>query len=146
MPHPESLYARLIRRASELVLDALSLIVLAILVRAVAMLVVATYGAYAHYEPGSLREIGLAVLTVFVFVEIFSLFRDYRRTAKLPVLHILTLSITIVVREIWIMLFEGMESWQQMIGISAILLVIGALWLAVRRTELAPGRSASPEP
>jgi len=146
MPLPETLYARLVRRASELVLDALSLIVLAILVRAVVMLAIDTYHAYAHYEAGSLREIGLNVLTVFVFVEIFSLFRDYRRTAKLPVLHVLTLSITIVVREIWIMLFEGDEPWQKMVAVAAILLVNGALWLAVRRTEMVTGQRGSPEP
>ena len=134
MTPPESLYARLTRRASELILDALSLIVLAILVRAVILVAIETYGAYVHYEVGVLKEIGLNVLTVFVFVEIFSLFRDYREHSKLSVPHVLSLSITIVVREIWIMLFEGTATWQELFGVSAVLLVVGALWLAVHRT------------
>jgi uncharacterized membrane protein (DUF373 family) len=127
-------FARISRWASNLVLDALSLIVLAILVRAVILVTIETYQAYVQYEPGALKEIGLSVLTVFVFVEIFSLFRDYREHSKLSVPHVLSLSITIVVREIWIMLFEGTATWQELFGVSAVLLVVGALWLAVHRT------------
>ena len=136
MTSSETPYARLTRRASELVLDALGLIVLAILLRAIVMLVMDTFNAYLHYEPGVLKEIGLRVLTVFVFVEIFNLFRDYRRNERLSVLNILTLTITIVVREIWIMLFEGTAPWQEQMGVAAVLLVVGALWLAVRRNEM----------
>src|SRR6185295_2830312 len=102
-------------------------------VRAVILVAIETYGAYVHYETGVLKEIGLNVLTVFVFVEIFSLFRDYRQHAKLSVPNMLALSITIVVREIWIMLFEGNASWQELLGVAAVLLVVGALWLAVHR-------------
>jgi len=70
------------------------------------------------------------ILSVFIFIEVFTLLVGYIRNQRLRLTNLVDASLAVVLRELWVQLYSGhAEAWF-LLGVSTVLLALGALRVA----------------
>ncbi|ABE51462.1 phosphate-starvation-inducible PsiE family protein [Methanococcoides burtonii] len=75
----------------------------------------------------SFTNIVFSVLTVFVLIDFFKAFIDYREHERIRLTYITDATILIVMREIAIGIYDQKIEYEFMLSLSAVLLVLGAI-------------------
>ncbi|GAB4245430.1 MAG: hypothetical protein Kow00129_05360 [Thermoleophilia bacterium] len=83
------------------------------------------------------RAIILEVLTVLIFVEIFSLLYEYLRSHRIRITYLVDTSLAVIFREVWVFLFTGEAGWQEIMALAFLLLAVGGL--RVLAVKYSPG-------
>ena len=98
----------------------------------------------------AIKSLILGILTIFIIIEIFDLFREYLRSAHIKVTNLAEVSLAVVLRELWLLLLEGSTDWKLYLSLAAVVAALGGFWwLATRQsdagaTETPPGPAAAP--
>lgn len=87
---------------------------------------------------GEIKDLVIGVLTIFIVIEIFDLFREYLRSARIKMVNLAEVSIAVVLRELWLLLLDGSENWQLYVALALVVAAVaGFWWLAVRQAAFA---------
>jgi uncharacterized membrane protein (DUF373 family) len=94
-----------------------------------------------------IKDLVIGVLTIFIVIEIFDLFREYLRSARIKMVNLAEVSIAVVLRELWLLLLDGSENWQLYIALALVVAAVaGFWWLAVRQAHAGGDDHALTEP
>jgi uncharacterized membrane protein (DUF373 family) len=83
------------------------------------------FGAGATAE---VKTLILGVLTIFIIIEIFDLFREYLHTGGIRVSNLAEVSLAVVFRELWLKLLEGSNDAAFFFSLAAVIAVLALLW------------------
>ena len=138
-----TLVDRVASAAIALVVDVLVALMAIVLVWAVIVLGFVIVETIQQRQAEHIKDLVIGVLTIFIIIEIFDLFREYLRSAHIKVTNLAEVSLAVVLRELWLLLLDGSENWQLYAALALVVLAIaGFWWLAVRQS--APTRTAEP--
>lgn len=73
------------------------------------------------------RLVTLEVLTIFIFIEMFTLLMDYVKNERLRLTSLVDATLAVVLRELWVQLYAGHSGWQLLLGLSGVLVALAAL-------------------
>lgn len=121
------------------IVDFLSLLTLALLVCATGLLAYKFYDGLVAWEPGKLRHVAIDIFTVFVFIEVTQLFRNFRHGTGLALLDVIEISFLLVMREFAILAIEGTLESLTVLGIAAVLATLSVGWWLVAQVKREPG-------
>lgn len=76
------------------------------------------------------------VLTIFIFIEMFTLLTTYVREQRLRLTHLVDATIAIVMREVWVRLYAGHVDVMSLLGLSAVIASLGLLRVVSVRFSL----------
>lgn len=73
------------------------------------------------------KNITLAILTILVFIEIFTLLLNYVRKQRLRLTNIVDASLVVALRELWVQIHAVRGDWSLLLSLSAVLIALGLL-------------------
>jgi len=94
----------------------------------VALFAVIKQHAYTH-----INDVIIEILTVFIVVEVLSVSVRFLRANRIEVRDLVDVTLAILFREIWVTMFSGDLHWQEMLGLAALVVSLGALRLFMTR-------------
>jgi uncharacterized membrane protein (DUF373 family) len=124
---------RLASLAITAVVSLLVLLMALVLVWAVVVLAIVVVETIRQQDVGHIKDLVIGVLTIFIVIEIFDLFREYLRSAHIKVVNLAEVSIAVVLRELWLLLLEGSENWQLYIALALVVAAVAAFWWLTTR-------------
>lgn len=87
----------------------------------------------AAHEYTHINEVIIEILTVFIVVEVLSVSVKFLRANRIDVRDLIDVTLAILFREIWVTMFSGELHWQEMLGLAALVIALGALRLFMTR-------------
>lgn len=94
----------------------------------VALVAVIQNHAYTH-----INEVIIEILTVFIVVEVLSVSVRFLRANRINIRDLVDVTLAILFREVWVTMFSGELHWQEMLGLAALVVALGALRLFMTR-------------
>ena len=89
-----------------------------------------------------LAHVLVAVLTVFIFIEVLRVSIHFLRTDHLDIVDLVDVTLAVIFREVWVGLFSKELGWQELLGLGALVGAIALLrWFAARPS---PGVEGGP--
>jgi uncharacterized membrane protein (DUF373 family) len=135
-------------RAIGIIVNLLVVLTVALLVWAVIALGFVIADTVQQRDATAIKSLILGILTIFIIIEIFDLFREYLRSAHIKVTNLAEVSLAVVLRELWLLLLEGSTDWKLYLSLAAVVAALGGFWwLATSRQagDQRPG-AAPPTP
>jgi uncharacterized membrane protein (DUF373 family) len=126
-------------RAIGIIVNVLVLVTVVMLVWAVVALEFVIADTVRQRDTTQIKSLILGILTIFIIIEIFDLFREYLRSAHIKVTNLAEVSLAVVLRELWLLLLEGSTDWQLYLALSAVVAALAGFWW------LATGRQSANE-
>jgi uncharacterized membrane protein (DUF373 family) len=136
---------RIASLAIALVVDVLVLLMAIVLVWSVVALGIAIAHTISQRSAGEIKDLVIGVLTIFIVIEIFDLFREYLRSAHIRVTNLAEVSLAVVLRELWLLLLDGSENWQLYGALAAVVVALAVFWWLAMRMA-APGAEHGTRP
>jgi uncharacterized membrane protein (DUF373 family) len=115
-------------RAIGIIVNVLVVLIVVMLVWAVVVLAVVVFDTLQLNDATAIKELVLGVLTIFIIIEIFDLFREYLRSAHIKVTNLAEVSLAVVLRELWLLLLEGSTDWKLYIALAAVIVALAGFW------------------
>jgi uncharacterized membrane protein (DUF373 family) len=115
-------------RAIGVIVNVLVLFTVAMLVWAVVALTFVVVDTVQQRDATAIKSLILGILTVFIIIEIFDLFREYLRSAHIKVTNLAEVSLAVVLRELWLLLLEGSSDWKLYLALSAVVAALAGFW------------------
>lgn len=115
-------------RAIGLIVNVLVLFTVAMLVWAVVALTFVVVDTVQQKDATAIKSLILGILTVFIIIEIFDLFREYLRSAHIKVTNLAEVSLAVVLRELWLLLLEGSSDWKLYLSLAAVVAALAGFW------------------
>jgi uncharacterized membrane protein (DUF373 family) len=135
---------RVASAAIALVVDVLVLLMAIVLVWSVVALGIAIAHTISQRSAGDIKDLVIGVLTIFIVIEIFDLFREYLRSAHIRVTNLAEVSLAVVLRELWLLLLDGSENWQLYSALAAVVVALAVFWWLAMRTAAASVTPGAP--
>ena len=133
--------------AIALIVNALVVLMAVVLVWSVVVLAFVVVETIRQRGADEIKDLVVGVLTIFIVIEIFDLFREYLRSARIKMVNLAEVSIAVVLRELWLLLLDGSENWQLYIALALVVTAVaGFWWLAVRQASAATADAQPGEP
>ncbi len=76
-------------------------------------------------QGGGFSQIVSSILTVFVLIDLFKIFTDFRKHEEIRIIYVTDATILIVLREIAATVYAQRSDFQVIIGLSILLLILG---------------------
>src|SRR5271169_4831395 len=76
-------------------------------------------------QGGGFSQIVSSILTVFVLIDLFKIFTDFRKHEEIKIIYVTDATILIVLREIAATVYAQRSDFQVIIGLSTLLLILG---------------------
>ncbi len=73
------------------------------------------------------KVVTLEILTIFVFIEMFTLPVEYVNDERLRMTNLVDATLAVVLRELWVQLYAGHSGWQMLLGLSGVLIALAIL-------------------
>lgn len=115
-------------RAIGIIVNVLILFTVAMLVWAVVALAFVIVDTVQQKDATAIKSLILGILTVFIIIEIFDLFREYLRSAHIKVTNLAEVSLAVVLRELWLLLLEGSNDWKLYLALAAVVAALAGFW------------------
>ncbi len=115
-------------RAIGIIVNVLVILIVIMLVWAVAALAIVVFDTLQQLDVVAIKELVLGVLTIFIIIEIFDLFREYLRSAHIRVTNLAEVSLAVVLRELWLLLLEGSTDWKLYIALAVVVASLAGFW------------------
>ena len=115
-------------RAIGIIVNVLVVLTVGLLVWAVLALGFVISDTVQQRDPTAIKSLILGILTVFIIIEIFDLFREYLRSAHIKVTNLAEVSLAVVLRELWLLLLEGSTDWKLYLSLAAVVAALGGFW------------------
>ena len=123
-------------RAIGIIVNVLVVLTVGLLVWAVVALGFVVSDTVQQKDATAIKSLILGILTIFIIIEIFDLFREYLRSAHIKVTNLAEVSLAVVLRELWLLLLEGSSDWKLYLSLAAVVAALGGFWwLAQQRAE-----------
>ncbi len=133
--------------AIAVIVNVLVVLMAVVLVWSVVVLGLVIAETIRQQRAGEIKDLVIGVLTIFIVIEIFDLFREYLRSARIKMVNLAEVSIAVVLRELWLLLLDGSENWQLYIALALVVAAVaGFWWLATRQAASAGDDHARTEP
>ena len=94
----------------------------------------------------AIKSLILGILTIFIIIEIFDLFREYLRSAHIKVTNLAEVSLAVVLRELWLLLLEGSTDWKLYLSLAAVVAALGGFWWLATAAVSGRARRSTPRP
>ena len=122
-------------RAIGIIVNVLVVLTVGLLVWAVIALGFVIADTVQQRDATAIKSLILGILTIFIIIEIFDLFREYLRSAHIKVTNLAEVSLAVVLRELWLLLLEGSTDWKLYLSLAAVVASLGGFWwLATRQS------------
>ena len=118
-----------------IIVDILVVLMLVVLVWAVVTLGIAIFHTIAQRNVGNIKDLVVGVLTIFIVIEIFDLFREYARSAHVKVTNLAEVSLAVVLRELWLLLLGGSTDWKLYLALGAVIVALAFFWYLAARVQ-----------
>jgi uncharacterized membrane protein (DUF373 family) len=115
-------------RAIGIIVNVLVVLTVGLLVWAVIALGFTISDTVQQSDATAIKSLILGILTVFIIIEIFDLFREYLRSAHIKVTNLAEVSLAVVLRELWLLLLEGSTDWKLYLSLAAVVAALGGFW------------------
>jgi len=115
-------------RAIGIVVNVLVVLTVGLLVWAVIALGFVISDTVQQRDATAIKSLILGILTIFIIIEIFDLFREYLRSAHIKVTNLAEVSLAVVLRELWLLLLEGSTDWKLYLSLAAVVAALGGFW------------------
>jgi uncharacterized membrane protein (DUF373 family) len=115
-------------RAIGVIVNVLVILTVGLLVWAVVALGFVVSDTVQQKDATAIKSLILGILTVFIIIEIFDLFREYLRSAHIKVTNLAEVSLAVVLRELWLLLLEGSSDWKLYLSLAAVVAALGGFW------------------
>ena len=115
-------------RAIGIIVNVLVVLTVGLLVWAVLALGFVISDTVQQRDPTAIKSLILGILTIFIIIEIFDLFREYLRSAHIKVTNLAEVSLAVVLRELWLLLLEGSTDWKLYLSLAAVVAALGGFW------------------
>jgi uncharacterized membrane protein (DUF373 family) len=83
--------------------------------------------AYVFLKTGDFSKVVYSVLTIFVLIDLFKTFADYRVHERIKLTYVTDATILIVMREITVMIYSQKFETETLMVLSLLLLVLGIM-------------------
>ncbi len=123
---------RLYKFSVNWIVDALSLLILILLICATGLLAYGVYDALVAWEPNKLRHVAIDIFNALIFIEVANLFRQFRHGAGIAITEVVEISFLVVMRELIVKNAEGAADPLQIFGFAAVLATLSIAWWLVR--------------
>ena len=114
-------------RAIGIIVNVLVILIVVMLVWSVVALGV-VFDTLQQKDVMAIKELVLGVLTIFIIIEIFDLFREYLRSSHIRVTNLAEVSLAVVLRELWLLLLEGSTDWKLYIALATVVAAPAGFW------------------
>ena len=115
-------------RAIGIIVNVLVVLTVGLLVWAVVALGFVISDTVQQRDATAIKSLILGILTIFIIIEIFDLFREYLRSAHIKVTNLAEVSLAVVLRELWLLLLEGSTDWKLYLSLAAVVAALGGFW------------------
>jgi len=115
-------------RAIGIIVNVLVVLTVGLLVWAVIALGFVISDTVQQRDATAIKSLILGILTIFIIIEIFDLFREYLRSAHIKVTNLAEVSLAVVLRELWLLLLEGSTDWKLYLSLAAVVAALGGFW------------------
>ena len=115
-------------RAIGIIVNVLVILIVVMLVWSVVALGVVVFDTLQQKDVMAIKELVLGVLTIFIIIEIFDLFREYLRSSHIRVTNLAEVSLAVVLRELWLLLLEGSTDWKLYIALATVVAALAGFW------------------
>ena len=132
-------------RAIGIIVNVLVVLTVGLLVWAVVALGFVISDTVQQRDATAIKSLILGILTIFIIIEIFDLFREYLRSAHIKVTNLAEVSLAVVLRELWLLLLEGSTDWKLYLSLAAVVAALGGFWWLAQHGS-APEAQAKPAP
>lgn len=129
-------------RAIGVIVNVLVVFTVIMLVWAVVALGVVVWETVQQKDATAIKSLILGILTVFIIIEIFDLFREYLRSAHIRVTNLAEVSLAVVLRELWLLLLEGSTDWKLYLSLAAVVAALAGFWWLAHRDDARGARDA----
>ena len=131
-------------RAIGIIVNVLVVATVGLLVWAVIALGFTIFDTVRQSDATAIKSLILGILTVFIIIEIFDLFREYLRSAHIKVTNLAEVSLAVVLRELWLLLLEGSSDWKLYLSLAAVVAALGGFWWLAQHGSAARETVAEP--
>lgn len=76
------------------------------------------------------RAVTLEILTIFIFMEIFTLLMEYVRSQRLRLTNLVDATLAVILRELWMQMYGGHATWDMLLGLAGVLVALTLLRVA----------------
>lgn len=83
--------------------------------------------AYVLFRSGDFSKVVYSVLTIFVLIDLFKTFADYRIHERIKLTYVTDATILIVMREITVLIYTQKFETEILMVLSVLMLVLGAM-------------------
>jgi uncharacterized membrane protein (DUF373 family) len=132
-------------RAIGIIVNVLVILIVVMLVWAGVTLAVVVFDTLQMNDVTAIKELVLGVLTIFIIIEIFDLFREYLRSAHIRITNLAEVSLAVVLRELWLLLLEGSTDWKLYIALATVVAALAGFWWLAHGGRPPVETPASPE-
>lgn len=73
------------------------------------------------------KVVTLEILTIFIFIEMFTLLLDYVRNQRLRLTNIVDATLAVVLRELWVQIYAGESTWELLLSLSGVVVALAVL-------------------
>lgn len=115
-------------RAIGIIVNVLVILIVVMLVWSVVTLAVVVFDTLQQRDVTAIKELVLGVLTIFIIIEIFDLFREYLRSSHIRITNLAEVSLAVVLRELWLLLLEGSTDWKLYIALATVVAALAGFW------------------
>jgi len=118
---------RLQRKTMDAIVGVLVFLVLIALAWAVFTVAEELVGSIGQPSFERFKTITLEILTILIFIEIFTLLVNYVRNQRLRLTNLVDASLAVVLRELWVHMYAGKSDWQLLVSLSGVLVALAVL-------------------
>ncbi|MDI6901534.1 MAG: phosphate-starvation-inducible PsiE family protein [Anaerosomatales bacterium] len=76
------------------------------------------------------KAVTLEILTIFIFIEMFTLLLDYVKNQRLCLTNIVDATLAVVLRELWVQIWAGESAWELLLALSGVVVALAVLRVA----------------
>lgn len=76
------------------------------------------------------RAVTLEILTIFIFMEIFTLLMEYVRSQRLRLTNLVDATLAVILRELWVQMYGGHATWDVLLALAGVLVALTLLRVA----------------
>jgi len=123
-------------RAIGIIVNVLVVFTVIMLIWAVVALGVVVVDTVQQKDATAIKSLILGILTVFIIIEIFDLFREYLRSSHIRVTNLAEVSLAVVLRELWLLLLEGSSDYKLYFALAAVVAALAGFWWLAHRGDV----------
>jgi uncharacterized membrane protein (DUF373 family) len=131
-------------RAIGIIVNVLILLMVGMLVWAVVVLGVVVIQTVQQKDAEHIKDLVIGVLTIFIIIEIFDLFREYLRSAHIKVTNLAEVSLAVVLRELWLLLLDGSTDAHLYLALAAVVAALAGFWWLAMDGRSPDDKTATP--